>query len=116
MNLQTTRPCASLFDLGPIGQLPHEQGRCFVANERQIAVFRFRDGRVFAIDNRCPHRNGPLSEGVVGIDPASGAEAVVCPLHGYKFSLRDGRGLETELHARIYRAEVRGGRVFVLID
>jgi nitrite reductase [NAD(P)H] small subunit len=105
-----------MFDLGPLDQIPPGQGRCFVANGRQIAVFRFRDGRVFAADNRCPHRGGPLSEGVVGIDHASGAETVVCPLHAYKFSLRDGRGLDTELQARIYRVEVRGGRIFVSLD
>lgn len=105
-----------LLDLGPIDQLALGQGRCVVANGKEIAVFRFRDGRVFATDNRCPHRGGPLSEGVVGIDRASGAEAVVCPLHAYKFSLRDGRGLDTELLAQIHRIEVRDGRIFVALE
>lgn len=116
VNFRTAHPGAGTFDLGPLDQVPPGQGRCFVANEKQIAVFRFRDGRVFAADNRCPHRGGPLSEGVVGIDHAAGAEAVVCPLHAYKFSLRDGRGLDTELLARIYRVEVRDRRIFVSLD
>lgn len=111
-----TQPGARRFDLGPLDQVPPGQGRCFVANGKQIALFRFRDGRVFAADNRCPHRGGPLSAGVVGVDHAAGAATVVCPLHAYKFSLRDGRGLDTELHAAIYRVEVRGGRIFVSLD
>jgi len=113
LNSQMMQPNAGLVDLGPIEQIPPGQGRCFVANDCQIAVFRFRDGRVFAIDNQCPHRGGPLSEGVVGIDHSSGAETVVCPLHAYKFSVREGRGLDSELHARTFRAEVRSGRIFV---
>jgi len=116
VNVLMRRLGAGPVDLGPIDQIPPGQGRCFVADEKQIAVFRFRDGRVFAIDNQCPHRKGPLSEGVVGIDHASGVESVVCPLHAYKFSLRDGRGLDTELMARIYRIEVRGERIFVSLD
>jgi len=115
-DVQMIQRNADLIDLGPLDQLPLGQGRCVVANERQIAVFRFRDGRVFAINNQCPHRGGPLSEGVVGVDHASGAEAVICPLHAYKFSLRDGRGLDTELLARIYRVEVRDGRIFAALD
>jgi len=116
IDLHTTHSSAGEIDLGPPDQLPLGQGRCVVANEKQIAMFRFRDGRVFAIDNQCPHRGGPLSEGVVGVDHASGAEAVICPLHAYKFSLRDGRGLDTELLARIYPVEVRDGRIFVALD
>jgi nitrite reductase (NADH) small subunit len=113
---QMTHPQEGIFDLGSIEQIPPGQGRCFVAHEIPIAVFRFRDGRFFAIDNRCPHRGGPLSEGVVGTDPSSGAAAVVCPLHAYKFSLRDGRGLETEMQAHVYRVEIRDTRICVFFD
>ena len=72
---------------------------------RKIALFRLRDGRLFALDAVCPHRGGPLAEGVVG------RETVICPLHGYKFSLMDGRGLDSDLDVRTYAAEIRDGRV-----
>jgi nitrite reductase (NADH) small subunit len=114
--LHMTHPHEGIFDLGSIEQIPPGQGRCFVANEIPIAVFRFRDGRVFAVDNRCPHRGGPLSEGVVGTDLSSGAAAVVCPLHAYKFSLADGRGLEADMQARVYRVEIRDARICVSFD
>jgi nitrite reductase (NADH) small subunit len=104
---------AGLLEVGPIDYITAGQGRCIIANGRQIAVFRLRDGRVFALDNVCPHRSGPLSEGIVGIDQASQLEAVVCPFHAYKFALRDGSGLDTELHVLSYPVEVRDGCIFL---
>ena len=112
--IETPEP--GVLELGPLDQIAAGQGRCFIAGARQIAVFRLRDGRVFALDNTCPHRGGPLSEGVAGIDHGSGIETVICPLHGYKFSLRDGRGLNNELHARSYPVEVRDGRIFIRLS
>ena len=104
---------SGMIEVGPLDHITPGQGRCVVADGRQIAVFRLRDGRVFALDNLCPHRAGPLSEGIVGIDHTSRVEAVVCPFHAYKFSLIDGRGLDTELHVRSYPIELRNGRIFV---
>jgi nitrite reductase (NADH) small subunit len=106
---------SSLLEVGPVEHVTAGQGRCVIGNGRQVAVFRLRDGRLFALDNVCPHRGGPLSEGLVGTDFASGLEAVICPFHAYKFALRDGRGLDTEMHVRTYPVEVRDGRIFVLI-
>ena len=106
---------SGMIEVGPLDHITPGQGRCVIADNRQIAVFRLRDGRVFALDNLCPHRAGPLSEGIVGIDHTSQLEAVVCPFHAYKFSLRDGRGLDTELHVRSYPVEVRDGRIFVCL-
>jgi len=105
----------ALLEVGPLDCIGVGQGRCVIVDEKQIAVFRLRDGRVFALENICPHRGGPLSEGMVGIDQASQLEAVVCPFHSYKFALRDGRGLDTELHVRSYPVEVRDGRIFLWV-
>lgn len=104
-----------LLEVGPIDYITAGQGRCITADGKQIAIFRLRDGRVYALDNVCPHRAGPLSEGIVGIDHASQLEAVVCPFHAYKFALCDGRGLDTELHVRSYPVEVRDGRIFLCL-
>jgi nitrite reductase (NADH) small subunit len=107
---------ARVFDLGSIDQVPVGQGRCFMAGARVVAVFRLRGGQMFALDNACPHRRGPLSEGVIGIDHASKDEAVICPYHGYRFSLRNGRGLDTELNVRTYAVEIRADRIVVRIE
>ena len=51
----------------------------------EIAVFRTAEDEVFALDNRCPHKGGPLSEGIVAHDH------VACPLHGRCIDLATGR-------------------------
>jgi len=74
-----------LVNLGNVNDIPLGQGACYIVKGAEIAVFRARDGKVSAIENRCPHRQGPLSEGVVGNGK------VVCPLHGHKFDLASGK-------------------------
>lgn len=106
---------ATTFALGDIDQIAPGQGRCFVAAGRQIAIFRMRSGALFALDNLCPHRGGPLAEGLVGIDYASHREAVVCPLHALKFCLRDGSGLDSRHAVRSYPVELRGGVIHVTV-
>ena len=49
-----------------------------------VAVFRTSDDRVFALLDRCPHKGGPLSQGIVFGD------AVACPLHNWSIALADG--------------------------
>lgn len=66
--------------------IPLREGRAVQVGSREIAIFNLGD-RFLAIENRCPHKGGPLAEGIV-----SGA-AVVCPLHAWKFSLETGKGL-----------------------
>ena len=50
-----------------------------------IAVFRTGGGDIFALVDQCPHRGGPLSEGIVQ------GRAVACPLHGWVISLDNGQ-------------------------
>jgi nitrite reductase (NADH) small subunit len=68
---------SQIANLGSVQKIPLGQGRCYIVEGEEIAVFRQRDGRLFATQNRCPHRQGPLFEGV------SGAGKVICPLHGH---------------------------------
>ena len=84
--------------LGSVEQIAPGQGRCFMIGFHEVAVFRGRDGRLFACENRCPHRQGPLSEG------GFGNGKVVCPLHGHKFDLVTGQGNEAQECVRIFKA------------
>ena len=79
-----------VINLGSMDQIPLGQGRCFIIEGREIAVFRSRGGEIFAVENKCPHRGGPLAEGIIGNG------VVVCPLHGHKFDLRTGQGSEPD--------------------
>jgi len=93
--------------LGQIDQIPPGQGRCFKVGARQIALFRQRDGSLFALDPRCPHLGGPLADGLIG------AGVVICPLHAYRFRLCDGVGVDQDLTVQSYPVEVREGCIFV---
>jgi nitrite reductase (NADH) small subunit len=70
--------------LGPVDEIPIGQGRAYAVEGRQIAVFRLRDGSLRALDAVCPHRGGPLADGLTD------AEVVICPLHGYTYNLETG--------------------------
>jgi nitrite reductase (NADH) small subunit len=72
------------LDLGPVDCIPPGEGRAFDLGARRVAVFRMRDGGVYATQAACPHREGPLADGLLG------GRSVVCPLHGYKFDVVTG--------------------------
>ena len=68
----------------PCDNIPLREGRAVTLGDREIAIFNLGD-RFLATDNRCPHRGGPLCDGIV----AGGS--VVCPLHAWKVKPRHGR-------------------------
>ncbi|OBB87626.1 (2Fe-2S)-binding protein [Mycobacterium colombiense] len=70
--------------LGPVEQIPVGQARVFVVGDRQVAVFRLRDGSLRALDAVCPHRGGPLADGLAD------SRVVICPLHNYVYDLSTG--------------------------
>ncbi|MEO9337561.1 nitrite reductase small subunit NirD [Mesorhizobium sp. SB112] len=76
--------------IGSINDIPLRGARCVNTPHGKIGVFRTSDDRVFAIENRCPHKGGPLTEGIVH------GTAVTCPLHNWVFSLETGLALGTD--------------------
>lgn len=74
-------------DLGPVDRIPPGEGRTFDLGSLRVAVFRTRGGRLHATQASCPHRGGPLADGLLG------EGCVVCPLHGFKFDLESGAPL-----------------------
>ena len=63
--------------------IPPREGRAVRVGDREIALFNL-GSRFLAVDNRCPHRGGPLADGIVA------GNAVVCPLHAWKVCLERG--------------------------
>lgn len=92
-----------------VDSLPAGQGRCFSVAQLKIAVFRQRDGSIFAVDAACPHSGGPLADGIVG------GGIVVCPLHSHRFRLSDGSGVDNEYKVRTYAVEMVDGRVYLTL-
>lgn len=72
----------------------------------EIALFNIA-GTIYAIKNRCPHRSGPLIRGFV--DPTGG---VKCPMHGWRFDLRDGSS-ERPATATVYPTKIENGRLYL---
>ena len=97
-------------NLGCAAAIPMGQGRCYVIGGREIAVFRQRDGRLFASENRCPHRNGPLAEGIVG------GGRVICPLHAHQFNLQTGTGNESHECVQVYEVEEAAGNLLLNLE
>jgi nitrite reductase (NADH) small subunit len=96
--------------LGSAHAVPPGQGRCYVVGSLEIAVFRQRDGKIFATENLCPHRQGPLSEGLVGDGK------VICPLHGHKFQFEDGKGSEPGECVRTYAVDETDGHLMLSLE
>jgi nitrite reductase (NADH) small subunit len=82
--------------LGSISSIPKGEGRTFRIGEARIAVFHGRDGRIFATQADCPHRGGPLADGLVG------GTTLICPLHEWSFDLLSGMTLNGTCGIRTY--------------
>jgi nitrite reductase (NADH) small subunit len=85
-------------------------GRPFRVGDRDLAVFRGRAGEVYAVDAVCPHKNGPLADGML-----IGSQ-VVCPLHAYRYDGTSG-GCDQPGACGIaaYPTEVTSGTVYVTV-
>ena len=76
---------ADWLDIGWVNEIPLRGSRTVpVIGGQEIAVFRTGDDKVFALANRCPHKGGPLSQGIIE------GHAVACPLHNWKIALATG--------------------------
>lgn len=92
--------------------IPVREGRAVKVGDREIAIFNLGD-RFLAVDNRCPHKGGPLADGIVS------GTTVVCPLHTWKVSLETGKGVSGPSAlscVETFRARVEDGVVLVELD
>lgn len=76
----------------------------------RIAVFRSASDEVFAVLDKCPHKAGPLSQGIVHGD------TVTCPLHSWKIQLRDGQVVPPDVGCvKHFATRVDNGEVFLAL-
>ena len=96
------------IDIGALSDIPAQGARLVKTAQGCVAVFRTAEDQVFAIDDACPHKGGPLSEGIVH------GNAVTCPLHAWVFSLETGvaQGAD-EGSVQSYPARVEAGRILL---
>jgi nitrite reductase (NADH) small subunit len=96
--------------IGCLDDIPRRGARRVMApgGSTAIAVIRTADDAVFALADRCPHRGGPLSEGIVQ------GRAVACPLHGWVINLGSGRAeAPDEGCVRTFAVRLAGGRIWL---
>ncbi len=70
--------------VAPLSAIPAGEGRTFLVGGKRIAVFHTRAGEVFATQADCPHKGGPLADGLLG------GTTLVCPLHSWKWDIASG--------------------------
>jgi nitrite reductase (NADH) small subunit len=98
-------------DVGALEDIPRLRSRVVTTPEIDIAVFRTTDDKVFALHDRCPHKAGKLSQGIVH------GESVTCPLHNWVIGLSDGRAKEPdEGCTRSVSVRIENGRILLGID
>lgn len=92
------------------GSIPLREGRTVKIGRREIAIFHLPD-RFVAVDNLCPHNQGPLADGIVK------GGSVVCPLHGWNICLESGRVCKPDLPVgvRTYPVRVADGIIEIEI-
>ncbi|UZK66687.1 nitrite reductase small subunit NirD [Sphingomonas sp. M1-B02] len=100
---------ADWLDIGWLDQIPVRGSRTVpVAGGEEIAVFRTGDNQVFALVNRCPHKGGPLSQGIVH------GHSVACPLHNWNIALATGSAQgEDKGCTPVVPVKVVSGRVLI---
>lgn len=96
------------IDIAALSDIPVQGARVVKTAQGCIAVFRCADDSVFALQDKCPHKGGPLSEGIVH------GTSVTCPLHSWVFDMNTGaaQGADVGQVAR-FDVRVEGGRVLL---
>jgi nitrite reductase (NADH) small subunit len=94
-----------------LDEIAPQGSRVVASSQGAIAIFRTADDGVFALHDKCPHKGGPLSQGIVHGD------MVTCPLHGFKIGLKDGEALAPDKGcARRFAVKLDAGAVWLQLD
>ena len=96
------------YRITEIENIPLMGSRKVEISEIEIAIFKTRDGSIFAINNICPHKKGKLSDGLVH------DKQVTCPLHNWEIDLSSGKALGNDSGCTgIYETKIEDGIVYL---
>jgi len=94
----------------PLDEIPRLGSRQVNSESGMIAVFRTADDEVFALRDRCPHKGGALSQGMVA------GKVVTCPMHSWKIQFENGEAVAPDKGcAKTYPVKVEGGSVWIAL-
>ena len=99
------------IEVGQVDDIPKLGARVVKTDQGNIGIFRTADDEIFALRDECPHKGGPLSQGIVH------GKKVTCPLHNWKIDLASGEALgPDEGCTNTYAVKVEGGIVYLSSD
>ena len=91
-----------------LDEIPRQGSRVVASASGDIALFRTADDEVFAVHDECPHKGGPLSQGILS------GQTVTCPLHGWKIELASGEAVAPDAGcARTFSVKRVDGDVWI---
>ena len=95
-------------DVGAVDDIPMLGARLVKTSVGCLALFRTDTDEVFALNDRCPHKGGPLSQGIVH------GRAVTCPLHNWVIDLATGDALGADQgHVQTFAIQIKDGRILI---
>ena len=97
----------SWIDIGHLDDIPLRGARKIKTALGCIALFRTADAEVFAASDTCPHKGGPLSEGIVH------GQSITCPLHNWVFDLNTGQAQGEDGRIATYPVRIEGERILI---
>ena len=97
----------SWIDIGTVDDIPLRGARKIKTALGCVALFRTGTEEVFAATDSCPHKGGPLSEGIVH------GQSVTCPLHNWVFDLNTGQARGEDAAITTFPVRVEGGRILI---
>lgn len=97
----------SWIDIGAVDDIPLRGARMVKTPIGCIALFRTAEAEVFAASNTCPHKGGPLADGIVH------GQKITCPLHNWVFDLNTGEAVGEDARIATYPVQIEDGRVFL---
>ncbi len=96
------------IEVGKVEDIPRQGARVVRRSEGDIAVFRTVEDKIFALRDKCPHKGGPLSQGIVHDN------RVACPLHDWKINLDSGEAVAPdEGCAARFPVKIEGGVIML---
>lgn len=93
-------------DVCALEDVPIQGSRIVKTDQGCLALFRTTSDDVYALDDKCPHKNGPLSQGIVA------GKTITCPLHNWVFSMETGEAQGAdEGSVAVTPARLKDGRI-----
>lgn len=96
------------IEVGTINDIPAQGARVIRTDKGDIAIFRTQEGEIFALRDKCPHKGGPLSQGIVH------GKKVACPMHNWNINLDSGIAVAPdEGCAATYPVKINGDSIML---